>query len=415
MVPARGRLVDYLDQDLPEVKHLLQYGYCVIKGAVSYEEVQELNSGIWDEFEALGTGVDRNDPSTHKTDNFPMSSHGLVQHAGFGLTPGVCKARLATEAAWKRLFKGSELISSFDGISFCSTAYSDRQAHVTKSTGIPVYSNKAVPGVAAWLHTDQQNAKTEAFHCIQGALALTQLGMAEVSTQLIAPRPGQSAQGLRDEFLKAFPGDPDDKAHKTAERAAWRPHSDDEVAWLADVADVLKPVLEPGDLLLWCSGMPHASAPGELPDGQLNRRDRLSVFVSCLPLDLVSDEELEARRVALERKLTSGHRVVEMGKRGFRQCLFDYARRSYGGIPPPKFNMSRVLSEFDQPSDDAIHRGMARFCGGYGLRTIAEATAPAPAPAPAPKPEPAAKRLKTMPKVAATLYAPDSENDGLVC
>ena len=361
LAPARGRLVEHLDQDRPEVQKLMRSGYCVIKGVLTPQQVLEARDHVWTDSESLDSGVDRNAPATWSNkDAWPTSAHGLVQFAGFGLFRGVCAARNMTEPAWQSLFKGEQPIASFDCMSICPPKF---QHNISKT-----WRDKHVPEVPAWLHFDQAHAKPELLQHMQGMVALYPAGQAEMSTILIAPRKGESAQSFRDRYIATFPMDPTDKKHVDAERREWMQFTTEQKQWLVDNGRVLKPRVEAGDMLIWASGVAHASGPDELPEGQTERGLRMSLMVSCVPRSLVSDEQIAFRKELLEKGRTSGHRVCEpkaKGK-GYAQCIFGPKRQAYGGDQPPAYNLERRLSDFaTRRSDDPIHSATARFCGGY--------------------------------------------------
>ncbi len=365
--PPRGRLVDLMDDSLPEVKHLFEKGWAKVT-VISPEEAEAHSAMIWDDLEALGTGIDRNDPATYKA-GWTQTTHGLIQNQSSGLWYGVCAARNSTWDFWKRLYRGSRPISSFDAISVAPPSY---QTYAAKNG-----FNKEFGSVANWMHIDQSNFKAECFRHIQGALALTKLGPAELKTQLFVPKDGETVQSLRDRFLRAFPPSSEKVSKgRNAERKEWIPLSNEQVAWYVENAELASPELEPGEMILWSSGVAHASAAGPLPDGQAERGLRMSVFVSALPRGLVSREELEFRRTMLEKGNTSGHRVCEPGLRGgYVKCDFSRKGQTYGK-ELPDYQYARVQSgftryaglkrgrdEIDAPSQ--VHLETARFCGGY--------------------------------------------------
>lgn len=362
LAPARGRLIEHLDHSMPEVQQLMLKGFCIVKGVLTPKQVLEARDHMWTDSESLGTGIDRNDPSTwNRADAWPSTAHGLIQNAGWGLFRGVCATRAMTEATWQALFKGEQPVASFDCSAICTPQF---QKNIQKS-----WRDKAVREVPAWLHTDQAQYKTELLRHMQGMVALYPAGQAEMSTVLIAPRKGESAQSLRDRFLARFPRDPNDKKDVDAERREWLTHDAEQKQWLVDNGRVLKPRVEAGDMLIWASGVPHASAPDELPEGQTERGLRMSLMVSCVPRSLVSEAELDFRKTLLEKGRTSGHRVCEPQTRGkdkFSQCIFGLHRRCWDGEDKPVFNMDRRLSDFAtrRPNDPA-HTATARFCGGY--------------------------------------------------
>ena len=361
LAPARGRLVEHLDKTRPEVQQLFLKGYCIVRGVLSPEQVLAARNHIWDDSESLGTGIDRNNPATWSTkDAWPTSAHGLVQHGGWGLYRGVCAVRNMTEDAWKSLFKGEQPIASWDAMAICPPKFQHNIANT--------WRDKDVPEVPSWLHFDQANSNPELLNYVQGMLALYPAGQAEMSTILIAPRKGESAQSLRDRYIAAFPTDPTNKKHMDAEKRSWMQFSAEQKRWFVRNANVRKPRLEAGDMLLWASGVAHASGPDELPPGQTERGLRVSLMISCVPRCLVGKEEILFRQELLQKGRTSGHRVCvpKVRGKGFAQCLFGRKRQAWGGDQPPVFNTERLLSDFGtRRPDDEIHSATARFCGGY--------------------------------------------------
>lgn len=373
MAAARGRLMRFLNPSHPAYQSLIEKGYAVVD-CIAPEMADELYNGVWHDFEKLGTGVDRSKPSTWKP-GWAQTTHGLVQNQSSGLWPSVCAARISTEQMWKELFGGTAVISSWDAFAF----------------GLPEYQNycaknghdKKVPKWSGWLHTDQAKGRPEFLRHIQGALALTDLGPAELRTQLAIPKDGESSQSLRDRFLKAFPPQPPAKKSFDAERAEWISHTPEEKEWLAENADAIAPTLKRGQILLWASGTPHASVAGPLPEHQKERNIRASIFVSCIPQALVSAPELIYRRDLLEKCLTSGHRVCEPGKRPntFTQCVFSKTGQAFNKTLPD-YDTSMALTNFkvykglkrgrDEAQIEAVapskvHRAMGRMCGGYDV------------------------------------------------
>tara|TARA_Y100000389_G_scaffold131817_1_gene129198 strand:- start:89 stop:1237 length:1149 start_codon:yes stop_codon:yes gene_type:complete len=344
---------------------LIARGYAVVD-VCSPERAAELESEVWTDLEALGTGIDRNDPKTWTNDRWPQTSHGLLQNQQVGLWEGTCLARLETEETWWQLLGQERVISSFDAIAVCRP---DSQERCYKAE----LRNQKEKGegelLSSWLHTDQAKAKTQCLHHIQGAFAITDLGPAEQRTQLVVPKsPLETMQSFRDRFVAAFPPEPVAKGKFNPEREEWVKHSDAERAWLLREGEIVTPELKAGQMLLWDSGVPHASIPGPVAEGQ-KRKVRISTFVSAVPIAGVSPHDLRERKKMLEQGDTSGHRVTAEGKTKYLQCKFAKVGRSYGK-KLPTYSAARVVSGFKrahEEDDDSVAAKTARFCGGYGF------------------------------------------------
>jgi len=353
----RGRLFAFLNKSDKHANDLAKDGYTVVK-ICSEERAAELAAGVWTDLEGLNTGIKRDDPSTWHGGNWPQHTHSLLQNQGAGLWQGTCEARMETTSFWEALF-GERPLLSFDAIAL---AKPKTQAWTFKNG-----KDKIVPEVAEWLHTDQAKGKPQCMHHFQGALALTKLGAAEQKTQLVIPKDGESMQSFRDRFVAAFPPLPSGNGKFDPERSEWIKHTPQEKQWLVANGLVVSPHLLPGEMLIWDSGVPHASIPGELPAGQNERNVRISCFVSAIPLSLADPNDIKVRQNMLEKGVTSGHRVTELGKSGkFLECKFPKTGRTYGK-KLPNYSESRIVSGFKRASNEEITSvagKMAKFCGG---------------------------------------------------
>ena len=362
--PPRGRLAAFLDPKHPATQGLREHGWAIVR-VCSEEQAEVLADGIWSDLEELDTGIRRDDSETWTNDRWPQTTHGLLQNQGAGLWLGTCMARLATWPVWKELFGGRDVISSFDAVSVCRPASQERTwkaelAHQVKTGEAEL--------LASWCHTDQAKTKSQCLHHIQGGLALTRLGVSEQRTQLVVPKTGETMQSFRDRFLAAFPPGPRIKGFDP-EREEWIKHTAEERKWLIENGRILAPVLEPGEMILWDSGVPHASTPGPLVDAPA-RRCRMSAFVSALPIELVDTADLDVRKEMLEKGVTSGHRVTAKGsQRPYLECKFAETGRTYGKALPD-FKMGRKVGGFkrayEEGNAESTAYQMAQMCGGYG-------------------------------------------------
>lgn len=360
----RGRLFPFMNTECKHTQELIENGY-TIADICSPERAAELASEAWADLEGLKTGIDRDDPKTWNNKNWPQHTHSLLQNQGAGLWRGTCMARLETVPFWQRLYCGEQPLLSFDAIAVARPDTQDRAFKTGHDTN--------VPQIAEWLHTDQAKGKAQCMHHLQGALALTKLGPAEQKTQLVIPKSGESMQAFRDRFVAAFPPTPPAKGKFDPERSEWIKHTAEEKAWLVANGRVVSPELEPGQMLIWDSGVPHASIPGPLPEGQSKRGVRMSCFVSAIPRSIADAADIEVRKGMLEKGFTSGHRVTELGKSGrYLACKFSDTGRTYGK-ELPAYSKDRAVCGFKRAADDEsagesvdpIAAKMAKYCGGY--------------------------------------------------
>lgn len=380
---SRGRLAKYLDPEHPATKSLDKHGVAIIR-VCSKEEAAQLQVALWDDMEALGTGIKRNDPKTWKGKNWVQTTHSLLQNQNFGLRLSVCMARLKCVKALKLIFLNALLNSSFDAISVARPECQDRA--YKKELRLNKLYNEGNALVSSWLHIDQANTKPDCFTHIQGALTLGDLTEAEQRTQFIIPKvdSDETIQEFRDRFLLAFT--PSQEAKTSGfdpERAEWisfglkdKVEDTDSLViakrkWLIENGYVYTPTLEAGEMVLWDSGVPHASIPG--PCTGKTRNVRMSTFVSMLPAELVSDEERKVRNDMLEKLETSGHRVTTFGKSGkVLKCKFNETGRTYGNTLPA-FDKSSVVRASKRALDasgdstDSVAYKTQRLCAGEGL------------------------------------------------
>lgn len=376
MGDALGRLIPFLSPHNAATAQLKQYGYAVVDVMTPAETVEYCDA-VWNDLSSLKTGIVRDDPHTWVAARMPQMTHGLIQNTGSGLWPGVSAARAATEPFWASLFSGQQPLSSFDAFALGTPAYQQRVVASGK--------HQDLGGISEWCHTDQAKGKVELLNHIQGALNIGgPLGPAELRTQLVVPKDGETAQSFRLRFLEAFPAVPcTEKKSFDAEREEWIKHTLEEKQWLFENGQIIAPELASGQMLLWASGTPHASVSGPLPAGQRDRNVRMSVFVSAIPRCLVTSDELRFRQKIIELGRTSGHRVCVPGqkKATYRQCLFGKSGRTYGKTLPT-YHTDHVLTDFkrygglkrgrdEEAIEDmcpsAVHRATARFCAGYDV------------------------------------------------
>ena len=129
-------------------------------------------------------------------------------------------------------------------------------------------------------------------------------------TLLFEPHPGQTLQTVMDSFKEKFKSELNSRPNQVH---PFLKFTLEQRYWFQTNMTVVKPVLQPGDLLLWLSGVPHCShATGE------HRVPRLGLFITA-----------NRRRDADKRALRSRWENVLVCKLGTHNC------RSGTGMTPP--------------------------------------------------------------------------------
>lgn len=397
--PPRGRLVEYLDRSQPEVQHLLEHGWCIVR-VFSEEDAARFRDMVWEDLASLGTGIRYKDASTLTKASWPGAPRGLIQSAGVGLWPSHAAAANAAEPTMKRFFGGEDLGRAWDGLGFMKP---DQAKRYCKGG-----DDKEVPGISNWLHTDDAPPRTRngLLHWTQMVIALEPVEHGDIGTQIIGAPPGMGAQEFCDRFHARFPDqgpDPKKLSNKGKGNACQRngqvDHTREEKEWLKEHGVPVKPNLRPGEAVVWCSRMPHANFAEDAGDKERNWRT--AVLTNYIPVKCFYPKELAKRREMAENPKTSGHQVVcpgaLFGKNGaLAQQTFGIAPNMYGGPPKDGFDYKSealpIMRGFkrharpyekwtaeeraDKYSPDVdpelykVHRDTARLCFGYRPRKV---------------------------------------------
>jgi len=302
---AKGRLSKYItNQDLKTK------GYCIIKSAVNDETVQDIINCLAKDLHNLGTNINFFDAKTHTNDRWPQSYNGLIQSHGSGHWDSSWLARKACRKVWSNLYNCDEkdLLSSFDGVSI-----------VRPKTQAAFYKSTDKDGLPKWFHRDQKMSNKKACDCVQGVLNLSTVREGEHSTILMVPR--TTIQDLTNKFYDRF----FDPSQYSKNDHDWHNFSQDELSFLKEHCDIVKPNLDPGDMLLWLSCIPHAAAPGF---SSSPRNMRIAMFNAMIPRQLVNDRVLKKRKRIANTGLTTTHNV-------FDPILFKYINGNHPVIFKP--------------------------------------------------------------------------------
>lgn len=214
---------------------------------------------------------------------------------GSGHWPSVWRARIAAHSVFASMF-GEDAVHSFDGFAY-------RVGTKRK----------------AWWHIDQAFACEDAFDSVQGVLALSDTPPGGYTTTFCHC---SDVQMLVTSLRRAFP-------ERSSNCARVHFFSEREVAWLLARSTIVQPSLRRGDLLLWCSGLPHCAVGGGW--------ERRGVYCSAIPRSLCSGAELVLRRQAADTGLTSTHDVVCRGRNGTMRASLKGGDQTWPKPPFPPF------------------------------------------------------------------------------
>jgi len=144
------------------LNYFREEGYVVLKNIASEEQVEVSVEGIWDQLEALGSGIKRDDISTWSDENWPgwlhtgfLLSHGIPHSKAIWDLRSIPAIREAFAAIWDK--KPEEMVTSMD------IAIGWRPWWASKNIEMPRVER---------LHVDQSPRMKKGFHCAQGMLLL---------------------------------------------------------------------------------------------------------------------------------------------------------------------------------------------------------------------------------------------------
>lgn len=277
---CRGILSSFLTD---KFEALGKQGFQVIQHAV--EDPESLKQGVIQEVDDL-------------RQRYQLKNTLTLQEYNIGTSKALWDCRIATLPLWQRLFRTKYLISSWDGMSFVPP-------QMQREMRVNVY------GEPDWLHRDQRLSNANLADTVQGFLCLSDNEPEAYSTVFYAPQKHSTAQEMVDEMHATFytrqnrygrivKGDYSDEDYHLFKT--------EELEWLRANCQLVKPWLKKGDLLLWCSAIPHAAAPSLNCESLSSTR--MGTYVSMFPKDFVNKLHLLERKHIFKTKLTSSHNVL---------------------------------------------------------------------------------------------------------
>ena len=315
-------------------------GYCVIRGALNTDVVKDFVKKVdknleSDGFEArFGSSMGR--PMLAK--DLPSTTFWSIDTVLYPLSNWAIELRFAIREAFAAVANvpPASLASSFDGVIMKDGRYAGplqrplSQDEVLRHR-IPCGVDKAgAPNGPT--HCDQNRYLRRACESLQ---IFCPLKAGDLATILLAPTAEWTLQDVLDELTAKFP----DSYQAPATGKRKRQHNDlheDGFFFPAEHRDYLlsigavemiRPRLEPGDLLIWSSAIPHCS--GQYPSvlKRADRAPRLGIIVGFAPKALLSAAARELRAKVVGAGFATGQQVLRPSKHGSSEArIWRYAK-----------------------------------------------------------------------------------------
>ena len=333
---ARGALFDlYTNSNDKSLLQLRDTGYCVIRNALPADVVQSFVDRVdanleEDGFEArFGKPMGR--PMMAK--DLPSTTFWSIDTILYPLTAWAIELRFAIRDAFARVagVDPTSLASSFDGVVMKDGKYVGPlqrpiSQHEIKNHIIPCTVNKKTGLPGGPTHCDQSRYRRKSCESLQ---IFCPLNVGDLSTILLSPTEGWTLQGILDELTNKFPsyykpqaspvggkrkrvnGDGDLHEEGYSFPAEHRDH-----ILSIGAVKMVKPELNPGDLLIWSSAIPHCNGQYVSALKPTERAPRLGIITAFAPKSLMSDAAREIFARVVGAGYATGQQILYPSKHG---------------------------------------------------------------------------------------------------
>ena len=276
---STGRNINVTASSPLWIHHLDNEGYAVVPNVLSPQQCDHVIDKAWEWMEALGTGIERGDPSTWTDDRWPQNFNGIIQRYRIGHAPFVWQARSNENVTrvFEEIWGTGELLTSFDAM--CMLRPAELVEGIQKD-----YSY--------WFHTDQ-SPKKKGFHCVQGVLNLEEVSIDD-ATFACYPK----SHKLHEELFERNKEDPGMDYYVLSE---------DDVAWAEGEKSLshLRVVPQKGSFIAFDSRLLHCNLPAKFP--RENPRWRHALYVCMTPRAWADRNTLRARVDAFKKQRMTTH------------------------------------------------------------------------------------------------------------
>lgn len=242
--------LDYLHGTLDK------YGFAIVTGLLSEDEVETGLSLFWDYLESLGTGIERGNPTTQTNDKWPPTfSTGILDNPSLsaGQSSVAWWGRLKAKSIFSALYGTDDLVTSLDAIGLF------RESIKTKNS--------------LWYHTDANPTKHIYNYSTQGILNLVDTTRDGGGGLVVLPHSHK--------LLFPFIGGKKDWCPLWDDRSFWNRY-EDEVKNVPDLAPV-RVGAPAGSLILFHSSVIHCNIPCQDKRPTSSHLQRAVVYVCMAP------------------------------------------------------------------------------------------------------------------------------------
>lgn len=261
------------------LQHLVEQGFCVVRGAADPSDVEVAKALLWSDLEAAH-GALRGKPETWDAWRLPQTglmAH-LAQSAGAWSIRGLPNVRKVYERVWGT----DDLIVSMDAI----------------LAWRPWHQNKTWQPHTEGLHLDQNPFSKPHLDCVQGMLPLLDVTEGTGGLQVV---PRSHLDAAKEEYKLRYP--------ECAGSGDWCPLGHDDPMQAGGI--LLQ--ASAGDLVLWDSRTVHGGLVGTGSGLVCDELARLSVTVAMTPRELANEQVQRLRREGFQAKESFNHCPHEAG------------------------------------------------------------------------------------------------------
>jgi hypothetical protein len=346
-VAARGALAPlYTLSKNENLAQLRDKGWCIIPKALPKEKVDAYVKRVDDRLERDGFAARFGRPDGMTAGQLPQELFWSIDTKMYPLVDWAIDFRFDIREKFAEVagVDPTTLASSFDGVMIKDGKYvGPNKKTITKEEAkqhlIPCKVDDK--GLAKGpTHCDQSRYRRLACESHQ---IFCPLVVGDLSTIILVPKGNWTLQGIIDRLTERFPEayvlQPVVTGKKRAltqtfgdkhpEGFDFDPAHRDYLISI-DAVEMIKPVLNPGDMLIWSSAIPHCSGIIESGIKATARSPRLGIITAFTPKSMVSEKARTLRADVVGKGFATGQQILYPGKHGSSD--FNYIWRN----PPEK-------------------------------------------------------------------------------